>query len=182
MSEPSPRLARPGDASGGRMQGTSERGVAGRADMLGRFARECASLVAVVGAAALVLALLGIGCPIKFATGVSCPGCGMTRAWLEALQLHFDRAFAYHPLFWLVPLVIAAAVAHGLATRRAVRWACTALMAAGLVACIALWAWRLATPHDLALLVDAAGEGDVVNVASPGWLGTLRALRAALGL
>ena len=34
----------------------------------------------------ILLYVTGIGCPIKFWTGVSCPGCGMTRAWLAALS------------------------------------------------------------------------------------------------
>lgn len=45
--------------------------------------------------------LVGITCPIRFLTGISCAGCGMTRAWLALLRLDFSSAFAYHPLFWL---------------------------------------------------------------------------------
>lgn len=43
--------------------------------------------------------ITGIGCPIKFLTGVSCMGCGMTRAYLSLLRLDFAGAFRYHPLF-----------------------------------------------------------------------------------
>ena len=50
-----------------------------------------------------VLFFLGITCPIKFLTGVSCPGCGMTRALLSALMFHFEDAWHFHPLFWLLP-------------------------------------------------------------------------------
>jgi len=52
--------------------------------------------------------LVGIGCPIKFLTGISCLGCGTTRAWL-AIFLHGDivGAFKFHPLFWVpVPACI----------------------------------------------------------------------------
>lgn len=45
-------------------------------------------------------------CINKFFIGVSCPGCGMTRAWLYALRLDFKQAFYYHPLFFCVPLVL----------------------------------------------------------------------------
>lgn len=45
------------------------------------------------------LQILGITCPIKALTGVSCPSCGMTRAWFNLLRLDFNRAFYYHPLF-----------------------------------------------------------------------------------
>ena len=53
-------------------------------------------------AVALVYGILyfeGIGCPIKYLTGVSCMGCGMTRAYLSLLRLDFASAFRYHPLF-----------------------------------------------------------------------------------
>lgn len=53
-----------------------------------------------------VLDILGIGCPIKYFTGISCAGCGMTRAWLSILRLDFLSAFYYHPLFWIPPIAI----------------------------------------------------------------------------
>ena len=46
-----------------------------------------------------ILYVVGIGCPIKYLTGVSCMGCGMTRAYLSLLRLDFASAFRYHPLF-----------------------------------------------------------------------------------
>lgn len=49
---------------------------------------------------------VGIGCPIKFVTGISCPGCGMTRAWLSLLRLDFGAALHYHPLFALPPVAL----------------------------------------------------------------------------
>lgn len=47
--------------------------------------------------------LMGITCPIKYVTGISCLGCGMTRAWISVLHLDFKGAFYYHPGF-LLPL------------------------------------------------------------------------------
>ncbi len=44
---------------------------------------------------------LGITCPIKFLTGVSCAGCGMSRAWFAVFRGDFAAAFSFHPLFWL---------------------------------------------------------------------------------
>lgn len=35
---------------------------------------------------------------------IPCPGCGMTRAWISALHLDFSRAFAFHPMFWSMPV------------------------------------------------------------------------------
>lgn len=49
----------------------------------------------------VVLENLGITCPIKFFTGISCAGCGMSRAWLSVLRLDMAGAFRYHPLFLL---------------------------------------------------------------------------------
>ncbi|RKM57930.1 DUF2752 domain-containing protein [Butyrivibrio sp. CB08] len=48
----------------------------------------------------------GIGCPIKYLTGISCMGCGMTRAYVSLLRLDFASAFKYHPL-WIIPLIAA---------------------------------------------------------------------------
>lgn len=49
----------------------------------------------------VVLELLGVTCPILFLTGVSCAGCGMSRAWLALLRLDLAAAVRFHPLFWL---------------------------------------------------------------------------------
>ena len=46
------------------------------------------------------------GCPLRFFFGISCPGCGMTRALLAALRLDFATAFSYHPLFFLLPFFL----------------------------------------------------------------------------
>ena len=49
----------------------------------------------------------GIGCPIKFLTGISCPRCGMTRACFNCLTLDFKEAFYLHPLcVTLTPTVV----------------------------------------------------------------------------
>lgn len=49
---------------------------------------------------------IGITCPIKLITGISCAGCGMSRAWIAFLQLDMAKAFEYHPLFWLPPIAV----------------------------------------------------------------------------
>ena len=51
-----------------------------------------------------ILFITGIGCPIKFFTGISCAGCGMSRALYCMATFDFKAAFYYHPLFFLVPL------------------------------------------------------------------------------
>ena len=69
------------------------------------FCRRYAAFLAVV-AVYIVFAAGGVGCPIHALTGVSCPGCGMTRAWLAVLRLYLKAAFYYHPLFWTVPVAL----------------------------------------------------------------------------
>ena len=56
-------------------------------------------------AAVVVMRLFRIPCPWRALTTIPCPTCGMTRAWIAALSLDFRTAFAYHPLFWVVPLL-----------------------------------------------------------------------------
>lgn len=41
-------------------------------------------------------------CPIKHLFGISCAGCGMSRALLCALRFDFASAFYYHPLWFAV--------------------------------------------------------------------------------
>ncbi len=55
----------------------------------------------------ILYALTGRGCPIKFLTGVSCPGCGMTRACVCLAKGDIRSAWDFHPLFPL-PFIFAA--------------------------------------------------------------------------
>lgn len=40
-------------------------------------------------------------CPFRWATGLSCPGCGMTRACVHLMHGAFGASFASHPFGWL---------------------------------------------------------------------------------
>lgn len=54
----------------------------------------------------LVLALVGLclyGCPFSRLFGLSCPGCGLTRAWLCFFRGQWQEAFSYHLLFLPMP-------------------------------------------------------------------------------
>ena len=148
----------------------------GGADACRRALSACGAAVLAVGA----LTVSGIGCVFRFATGVPCPGCGMTRAYL-----------AFHPLFWMVPIAGLLAAAQGAlssmlvatggarcarhALLRAAWRACVALLA--LIACtfLAVWLVRLADPCDAGLLFSgvppSGAEADVVFLSSPRWLG-----------
>jgi hypothetical protein len=80
--------------------------------LAGAFLRP-ASLVSVglVVGALLPLSVLTTGlefCPFKVATGLPCPGCGITRASVAFLHGDITTSFFYHPLG--APLVLAAVV------------------------------------------------------------------------
>lgn len=85
------------------------------------------------------------GCMIRSLTGIPCPGCGMSRAWLSALKLDFAAAFRCHPLFWTVPVV-------GWLMWKEFRpfhklWINIALTAALTLALLGCWLWRLNGGH-----------------------------------
>lgn len=67
--------------------------------------RDIAAILTVV-AFYTVLQLMGITCPIKFLTGISCAGCGTTRAWLAFLRGDIRTALYYHPMFWVPPIAL----------------------------------------------------------------------------
>ncbi len=68
-----------------------------------------------IAAVYLLIEAAGITCPIKFLTGISCAGCGMSRAWIAVMHLEFGKAFYYHPLFWiLIPAGILIFTGHKL--------------------------------------------------------------------
>ena len=67
---------------------------------------EVITSVATVVVLYLILESFGVTCPIKYITGISCAGCGMSRAWIALLHLNIHDAFMYHPLFFLPPVVI----------------------------------------------------------------------------
>ena len=65
---------------------------------------------------------LGVTCPILYLTGISCAGCGMSRAWLSLLRGDLAGAFAYHPLFWLPVPAAALLLLQRRMPRRVFRW------------------------------------------------------------
>jgi hypothetical protein len=42
-------------------------------------------------------------CPFRAATGLLCPGCGMTRALYQLLHLHFGLALRENPFILVLP-------------------------------------------------------------------------------
>ena len=58
----------------------------------------------------LLLLILGAlclyGCPFYRLSGLTCPGCGLTRAWLCFLRGEWAKALEYHLLFLPAPLFL----------------------------------------------------------------------------
>lgn len=156
----------------------------GDRDTSPRSPRAAPRLCAAIAAFALALLVTDVGCVFKLVTGLSCPGCGMTRAWLSALRLDLPAALAYHPLFWVAPVAIALAAAHGAgvdagasAPSRALARAYQPLLVALTVLVLVVWVARLADGSDAGMLFGGvAPEGvpaDVVGWTRPGWLALL---------
>ncbi len=60
-------------------------------------------VIMILGAAAVAL-VAWLGCPLYELTGLSCPLCGTTRAFLSLLRSDAALAFRCNPLFPLIPL------------------------------------------------------------------------------
>lgn len=69
-----------------------------------KYEKKIAPVVTIVALYA-VLQAFEITCPIKYLTGISCAGCGTTRAWFSFLRGDIKTAFYYHPLF-LMPMFV----------------------------------------------------------------------------
>jgi hypothetical protein len=102
--------------------------------------------------------ITGIGCPIKFLTGVSCMGCGMTRAYLSLLHLDFAGAFLYHPLF---PIPVIAAVIF-LFRSRISQKIVKVLLFTTIVLFSIIYLLRISDPSDMVVVFEPA-NGAVVR-------------------
>ena len=67
---------------------------------------EVITSVAAVVVLYVILESFGVTCPIKYITGISCAGCGMSRAWIALMHFNIHEAFMYHPLFSPPPVVV----------------------------------------------------------------------------
>ena len=55
---------------------------------------------------AALSALAVFGCPLFRLTGLTCPGCGLTRAYIHAFHGDFATAFRYNPFFFTLPFYV----------------------------------------------------------------------------
>lgn len=98
------------------------------------------------------LAYAGMPCPIRFFTGISCAGCGMTRAWSALLHGDPTAAFRFHPLF---PLPPAAALLWLLQRRLPVKLYRGLMLGIALLF-LAVYGLRLLDPQDGIVVFDPA--------------------------
>lgn len=86
--------------------------------------------VSILLAAAAILGLwvmMDWPCALRSLTGIPCPGCGLSRAWLSALRLDLAAACSYHPMFWSIPILVLYALFDGQLFRR--KWLNIGLLA-----------------------------------------------------
>lgn len=93
----------------------------------------------------VVFYLIGVGCPIRFLTGVPCPGCGMTRAGLALLHGRVREALHFHPAIFLVPFLPVWVLFHNRWSRRLQK-----ILALSIVTILILfYIYRLTHPDDV---------------------------------
>lgn len=137
-----------------------------------RFNALMNSALAGLGVFAVVAVLLqvtSIGCPIKLFSGLSCPGCGLTRAWESALTLNIADAIRFHPLFWVVPLVF---FALAVSKNKKMNTVWGILFGTVALCFVALWVIRLGYDGDFSMIIPAASGDpplDIVGWQSPEW-------------
>ena len=58
-----------------------------------------------IGLIALIILFFYIGCPFLKLTGLTCPACGITRAWVYLFKGDIAQAFQFNAMF--IPLSLA---------------------------------------------------------------------------
>ena len=101
---------------------------------------------AVYAGVLLLARLWGWPCVFLWLTGIPCPGCGMTRAWIAVLRGQLTAAFAYHPLFWTAPILYGCLLTDG-----------------------HLFGWKWADRVLLGLLLAALGVLGAGRILVPAW-------------
>ncbi|ACD21838.1 DUF2752 domain-containing protein [Clostridium botulinum] len=93
---------------------------------------------------------VGIGCPIKFLTGVSCAGCGMTRAWTCLVHLDIKGAFYYHPLFFLPIIYFFLFLIKDKISHKTFN----CVLVVGMVLFITIYIFRILNPDDIVININ----------------------------
>lgn len=94
--------------------------------------------------------LLKRGCPIKYWTGISCAGCGMTRAWKSLLMGNIQEAFSYHPLLLLPAFLFIIILLRKKIPTRILH----GIMAVVVVLFLGVYIIRMLNPNDIIIVLD----------------------------
>lgn len=106
--------------------------------------------------AVFLIYILFTGCPIKLFTGVSCAGCGMSRAYFSLLHLNFRDAFYYHPLFPCPVIFIAVYIMTKFGFPQK---AAKAIYGVMIFLFIVVYIYRMVTPYDGNIVVFEPQNG-----------------------
>lgn len=127
------------------------------------FKRRCKDLVlftSIVLIYIIVITISGIGCPIQWFTGISCPGCGMSRALFALLRGDFRLAFTFHPLIYVaIPAVLYLFLGKNETDAR--KKCKTAVLAVSVLLSLLVYGFRIFS-HDPLISIDPA-DGAVVK-------------------
>lgn len=95
-----------------------------------------------LGTLILFFNLSYIGCPIRFATSIPCPTCGMTRALISLLRLDFVGYFYYLPT--ALPLLASILILiHRDAYKPFKGWAASLFIGLSLLLTLLIYLYRL---------------------------------------
>jgi Protein of unknown function (DUF2752) len=96
------------------------------------------AMVAIAAAWPLLPAHPPIACPLRAATGIPCPFCGMTRAVVAAVHGHIGTSLAFNPGGIVVLLLAALVIVRPawFARMRAPAWSLFAIVGV-------LWLWNI---------------------------------------
>ena len=93
--------------------------------------------------------VLGLPCPIQYTVGISCPGCGMTRALWSLATLDFSAALYYHPVCFALPVFVAFLI---LFKAKGMKRSATVLLAVLISLLLAVYVWRLSDGNNDAVV------------------------------
>ena len=101
------------------------------------------AILIVIAYFVLCRAFFGTVCPLVAFTGFPCPACGLTRAGIQVLQLHFAEAWKLHPFIYpIMALMIAFCVERYVLFHKkmkVLRWCAIILIAAMVI----FYMWRM---------------------------------------
>ena len=105
-------------------------------------------ILAAILCVCLLRTVFGLPCPIKYLVGISCPGCGMTRALWSLVTLNLPAALHYHPASPALPVCLVLLVLFKV---KKMKKATTVLLTVFALLLLGVYVWRL-----------IEGAGDVV--------------------